>query len=63
MIHMGIGLEDRMRQPVGLLSRENLALAAGSGGWFSRVSRADRQRFRYWLTAQLFRYYNKDRFP
>ena len=25
---------------------ENLALAAGSGGWFSRVSRADRERFR-----------------
>ena len=24
---------------------ENLALAAGSGGWFSRVSRADRERF------------------
>lgn len=25
---------------------ENLALAAGHGGWFSRVSRADKQRFR-----------------
>ncbi|MDH8275984.1 hypothetical protein QIG69_26905, partial [Klebsiella pneumoniae] len=25
---------------------ENLALAAGSGGWLSHISRADRQRFR-----------------
>ena len=30
----------------GMTIEENLALAAGSGGWFSRVSRAEKTRFR-----------------
>ena len=30
----------------GMTIEENLALAAGSGGWFSRLSRGDRARFR-----------------
>lgn len=30
----------------GMTIEENLTLAAGSGGWFSRLSRADRARFR-----------------
>ncbi len=30
----------------GMTIEENLALAAGSGGWFSHMSRADRARFR-----------------
>ena len=39
--------QDPMRGTApGMTIEENLALAAGSGGWFSRVSRADRQRFR-----------------
>lgn len=39
--------QDPMRGSApGMSIEENLALAAGSGGWFSSVSRADRQRFR-----------------
>ena len=30
----------------GMTIEENLALAAGSGGWFSHMTRADRERFR-----------------
>ena len=39
--------QDPMRGSApGMSIEENLALAAGSGGWFSSISRADRQRFR-----------------
>ncbi|MDO4647883.1 MAG: ATP-binding cassette domain-containing protein [Eubacteriales bacterium] len=39
--------QDPMRGSApGMTIEENLALAAGSGGWLSRVSRSDRQRFR-----------------
>ena len=34
----------------GMSIEENLALAAGHGGWFSRISRADKQRFREHLS-------------
>ena len=34
----------------GMSIEENLALAAGHGGWFSRISRADKQRFREQLS-------------
>ena len=30
----------------GMTIEENLALAAGSGGWFSRITRRDKERFR-----------------
>ena len=39
--------QDPMRGSApGMSIEENLALAAGSGGWFSSVSKAERQRFR-----------------
>lgn len=39
--------QDPMRGSApGMSIEENLALAAGHGGWFSRISRADKQRFR-----------------
>ena len=39
--------QDPMRGSApGMTIEENLALAAGSGGWFSRMTRSDRQRFR-----------------
>ena len=39
--------QDPMRGSApGMTIEENLALAAGSGGWFSRVSKADKARFR-----------------
>ncbi|MBQ7370635.1 MAG: ATP-binding cassette domain-containing protein [Blautia sp.] len=39
--------QDPMRGSApGMTIEENLALAAGSGGWFSHVSRADREKFR-----------------
>ena len=39
--------QDPMRGSApGMSIEENLALAAGSGGWLSHISRADRQRFR-----------------
>ena len=39
--------QDRMRGTAPHMTiEENLALAAGSGGWFSHMSRADRARFR-----------------
>ncbi len=39
--------QDPMRGSApGMTIEENLALAAGSGGWLSRVSKSDRQRFR-----------------
>ena len=39
--------QDPMRGSApGMTIEENLALAAGSGGWFSHISRADRARFR-----------------
>ena len=45
--------QDPMRGSApGMSIEENLALAAGSGGWLSHLSRADRQRFREKL-AQL----------
>ena len=45
--------QDPMRGSApGMSIEENLALAAGSGGWLSHISRADRQRFREKL-AQL----------
>ena len=34
----------------GMSIEENLALAAGHGGWFSHISRADKQRFREHLS-------------
>lgn len=38
--------QDPMRGSApGMTIEENLALAAGSGGWFSHISRADRARF------------------
>lgn len=45
--------QDPMRGSApGMSIEENLALAAGSGGWLSHISKADRQRFREKL-AQL----------
>ena len=39
--------QDPMRGTApGLTIEENLALAAGTGGWFSHVSKADKERFR-----------------
>lgn len=39
--------QDPMRGSApGMTIEENLALAAGSGGWFSHTSKADRERFR-----------------
>ena len=39
--------QDPMRGSApGMSIEENLALAAGHGGWFSRISRADKERFR-----------------
>lgn len=39
--------QDPMRGSApGMTIEENLALAAGSGGWFSHMTRADRERFR-----------------
>ena len=43
--------QDPMRcSAPGMSIEENLALAAGHGGWFSRISRADKQRFREQLS-------------
>lgn len=43
--------QDPMRGSApGMSIEENLALAAGHGGWFSRISRADKQRFREQLS-------------
>ena len=44
---MGRLFQDPMRGSApGMSIEENLALAAGSGGWFSTVSKAEKQRFR-----------------
>ena len=45
--HIGRLFQDPMRGSApGMTIEENLALAAGSGGWFSRMSKKDRARFR-----------------
>ena len=45
--HIGRLFQDPMRGSApGMTIEENLALAAGSGGWFSRMSQSDRSRFR-----------------
>ena len=45
--HIGRLFQDPMRGSApGMTIEENLALAAGSGGWFSHTTRADRARFR-----------------
>ncbi len=45
--HIGRLFQDPMRGTAPHMTiEENLALAAGSGGWFSHMSRADRERFR-----------------
>ncbi|MBR1691071.1 MAG: ATP-binding cassette domain-containing protein [Oscillibacter sp.] len=45
--HIGRLFQDPMRGSApGMTIEENLALAAGSGGLFSHITRADRQRFR-----------------
>lgn len=44
---IGILFQDPMRGSApGMSIEENLALAAGHGGWFSTISKADRKRFR-----------------
>ena len=44
---MGRLFQDPMRGSApGMTIEENLALAAGSGGWFSRIPRRDKERFR-----------------
>ena len=44
---MGRLFQDPMRGSApGMTIEENLALAAGSGGWFSRITRRDKERFR-----------------
>ena len=45
--HIGRLFQDPLRGTAPHMTiEENLALAAGSGGWFSHMSRADRARFR-----------------
>lgn len=45
--HIGRLFQDPMRGSApGMTIEENLALAAGSGGWFSHVSRREKDRFR-----------------
>lgn len=45
--HIGRLFQDPMRGSApGMSIEENLALAAGHGGWFSRVSRAEKNHFR-----------------
>ena len=45
--HIGRLFQDPMRGSApGMTIEENLALAAGSGGWFSHMTRGDRERFR-----------------
>lgn len=45
--HIGRLFQDPMRGSApGMTIEENLALAAGSGGWLSHVSREDKKRFR-----------------
>jgi len=45
--HIGRLFQDPMRGSAPHMTiEENLALAAGSGGWWSHVTRADRERFR-----------------
>ena len=45
--HIGRLFQDPMRGTAPHMTiEENLAMAAGSGGWFSHLSRADRERFR-----------------
>ena len=44
--HIGRLFQDPMRGSApGMTIEENLALAAGSGGWFSHMTKADRARF------------------
>ncbi len=48
--HIGRLFQDPMRGSApGMSIEENLALAAGHGGWFSRVSRAEKEHFRQQL--------------
>ena len=45
--HIGRLFQDPMRGSApGMTIEENLALAAGSGGWFSHITQGDRERFR-----------------
>lgn len=45
--HIGRLFQDPMRGTAPHMTiEENLAMAAGSGGWFSHMSRSDRERFR-----------------
>ena len=45
--HIGRLFQDPMRGSApGMTIEENLALAAGSGGWFSPMTKGDRERFR-----------------
>lgn len=45
--HIGRLFQDPMRGSApGMTIEENLALAAGSGGWFSHITAAEKQRFR-----------------
>jgi putative ABC transport system ATP-binding protein len=45
--HVGRLFQDPMRGSApGMTIEENLALAAGSGGWFSHISREDKKKFR-----------------
>ncbi|HIT57221.1 MAG TPA: ATP-binding cassette domain-containing protein, partial [Candidatus Galloscillospira stercoripullorum] len=45
--HIGRLFQDPMRgSATGMTIEENLALAAGKGGWFSHMTRGDRERFR-----------------
>lgn len=49
--NIGRLFQDPMRGSApGMSIEENLALAAGHGGWFSRISRADKARFREQLS-------------
>lgn len=46
-VNIGRLFQDPMRGSApGMSIEENLALAAGSGGWFSRISKADKELFR-----------------
>ncbi|MDO5785873.1 MAG: ATP-binding cassette domain-containing protein, partial [Eubacteriales bacterium] len=50
--NIGRLFQDPMRGSApGMSIEENLALAAGHGGWFSSISRADKQRFREQLAV------------
>lgn len=49
--HIGRLFQDPMRGSApGMTIEENLALAAGSGGWFSRITQKDKERFREQLS-------------